>query len=362
MPLPDPRNYSTNDVKNSVVLQLNSILVETNAKKRQEKQASLEFLLSQYLEQGQEEAPVVALSLVPSQKAYQHLWQTIKTLVMPIDTPQQAQIFAIPIILVAGSSRPAQLANKLTNLDKILSCLKKHQLIDEKADISLDPHLYTTETLASISLPQLYRWQSGLQYASGGLPVSLQSDLLTLEKQGIFLRYLLGVAMRTPATPSPVKLNQEIGSWGLAFSEFIQEELKQDGMTLFAIPRQPQALLDALDHGQSIYLDISLQVFLSDILKKLRLQHKTPTASISSHESNEIKIVISSVEAPEKWESFVWPLHPLDQPAVIGQNIQQLLAECQVHDVLLSPIIQADNTVFLPSSDKLHQQTNVQPH
>lgn len=362
MLLPDPRSYSTNDVKNSVVLQLNSVLLETDSKKRQEKQVSLEFLLSQYLEQGQEEAPVVALSLVPSHKAYQHLWRTLKTLVMSNNLPQQAQIFAIPIITVAGSSKPAQLSNKLSNIDKILSCFKNHHLISEKADIFLDSHLYTAETLASISLPQLYLWQKSLQYASGGLPISLQSEPYTLEKQGVFLRYLIGVAMRTPAIAHPIKLNQEIGSWGLAFAELLQDELKQEGTTLFAIPRPPQPLLDALDNGQSTYLDIALQVFVSDTLKKLRLQHKTPTASVSCHENNEIKIVISSNETPEKWESFGWSLHPLDQPAMIGQNIHQLLVECQVHDILLVPDIQANNTVCLPSSAKLDHRTNVQPH
>ena len=362
MSLPDPRQYAPHNVKNSVVLQLNSVLAETDPKKRKEKQASLEFLLSQHLAQDQEEAAIVALSLVPSQKAYQHLWQTLKSVTLPTDASQQAQIFAIPIIMVVGSPKPTQLANRLNHVDDIVNCLKQHSIIDEKADIFLDPHLYTAKTLASISLTQLYRWQSSLQYTSGGLPLTLPTEPLHFDKQAVFLRYLVGIAMRTPSMPFPIQLNQEIGSWGLACAELIQHQLKQEGLTLFAIPRQAQALLDALDNGGRIYLDIALQVFISDTLKKLRLQHKTPTASIACHTSNEIKVVISSVETPEKWESFVWPFQPLDQPAMIGQTIHQLLLECQVNKIFLSPDIQSGETFFLPPSDKLDSYTNTQPH
>jgi hypothetical protein len=360
MLLPDPRIYPTGNIKNSVIAQLNAVLAENDMQRRQEKQASLVFLLNQYLEQDKQEALVVALSLAPSQFAYQYLWDTIKSLVMPADALHQAQIFALPLIIVAGAPHPVTLPAKLTDIAPILQQLKNSHIIHEDADIFLSAQLYTGDTLAGISLPQLYRWQQALQYASGGLPINLTAEPISLTKQGVFLRYLLGVAMRNPDIPTPIKLDQEVSSWGLAIAESIQQDLQQEGLTLFAIPRQPQALLEALDTGQHIYLDIAMQVFASDAIKKYRDQRKTPTASIACHENHEVKLIISSIETPSLWEGFVWPLQALDHPADIGQQMQSLLQECQLEEIVLltgiQPAQENGTALFITPAQAVHYQ------
>ena len=358
MHLPDPRIYPTTHVKNSVIVQLNAVLAENNPQRQQEKQAALEFLLTQYLEQDQQEAIVIALSLVPSQSAYQYLWRTIKSLLMSKEASHQAQIFAIPLVMVAGSHSSMTLPGKLNQIDSVVQSLKMHHIVDKEADIFLGSQLYTGEMLASISLPQLYRWQSALQYASAGLPIHLTSDPIYFVRQGVFLRYLLGIAIRNQHTPKPIQLGGEVGSWGLDVAECIRQDLQQEGLTLFTIPRHPQTLLDALDNGQHIYIDITMQVFLSDTIKKLREQKKTPTASITCHQNHEIKLILSSLEAPEKWESFVWPLQALEYPATIGQQMQDLLRECQVEDVILltdiQPALENSMPLFITPAHALH--------
>jgi hypothetical protein len=360
MHLPDPRLYPTNLVKNSVIAQLNSVLAESDAQRRQQKQTSLEFLLSQYLEQDQQEALVVALSLAPSQLAYQHLWHTIKALVLPAEVAHQAQIFAIPLIMVAGAPHPITLPDKLTAIEPILQPLKQAHILHEEADVFLSTHLYTGDTLASISLPQLYRWQQALQYASGGLPLPLPTAPINIKQQAVCLRYLLGIAIRTPKLPTPIKFDQAVSSWGLAIAEFIQQDLQQEGLTLYAIPRAPQALLEALETGQRIYLDVAMQVFVSDTLKKYRHQRKTPTASIACHDNQEIKLVISSLETPTLWEGFVWPLQALEHPADIGQQMQNLLLECQLDNITIltkiQPAQENDQALFITPAQAVHYQ------
>lgn len=365
MHLPDPRIYpSAHEVKNSVVQQLTAVLAEKDPQRKAEKQALLVFLLSQYLERNDQDALVVALSLAPSQAAYHHLWQTIKSLLLPADSVTQAQIFAIPVILVAGSKSATTLPGKLGQTDAVVALLKKHHIIHSEADISLSGQLYTADALAEISLPQLYRWQSALQYASGGLPITLETQPIPVAGQGVFLRYLLGIAIKTESVAEPVRLNQQVGVWGTSLAECIRQDLQQEGSTLFAIPRQPQALLDALDNGQYIYLDISLQVFVSDAIKKLRERGETPAASISCHDSNEIKLVISSQETPDKWDSFIWPLRALDYPAQIGQAMDTLLRECQVDNITLLTTIQPaqenGQRLFITPARASHYQHEVQ--
>lgn len=351
MYLPDPRRYARVNAQNPIIRLLMSLLTESSSVVVSQKREELTALLAQYLASQDHAGLNAAMTQVPSLEAYLELWTLLRKVVetAPADAAQYAIPFAIPLILVAGFKGTTELAGQLSDIDAVLALLKQHDVIHKEADVWLSAKLVHGETLAGVNPSQLCQWRDQLQYASGGLPLELSTAAMPLKDEAVFLRFLVGVAIQKKDEAPAIRLDGNLGAWGMQLANLIGEQLKTNGVTLFPIPRTPMPWLTAGEAGRETQLETRLQLMASNALRSIRSKGRTPVICIASHENAEIRITFSTLEDAERWEGFVWPLAPGDHVEKIHQYAVELFRECMVTDIRIIESVQPDKD----ESDKL---------
>jgi hypothetical protein len=338
--LPDPRQYPDNSPGNRLI-QLTMALLSAPDATKQAAQHALLQVLTEVLERGDMLLLSVALNMVPSREAYQTLWQSLRRAVEQAPG-RHAQIFAMPLVLVAGSRQRTSLPDHIADVDGLNALLRQHGVFAAGANVFLSGKLLHPDSVLGISPAQLYRYTRQLADAARGLPLDLPGSAVELLEEGVFLRYLLGVAIQQPEAEPVVSYRVEVGSWGRPLLDFLASQLHTPGVTLFPLARSPAPLMQAIVAGQQARLDVALQVFASSALRDLRSRGKQARAQMASHENNEIHFSLSSVDDDEQQHaSFVWPLSPLDSVPRIEQEFCQLMRECQVDECIIVPEIVA---------------------
>ncbi|GAB3266361.1 hypothetical protein [Chitinimonas naiadis] len=321
-------------------------------------EAALDQELERLLQQSEDAAIATALSSAPGVAVLRLLSERLRVAVErpAASRTQHAVIFALPLVVVAGVRGKHVIDGKLPDIAAVQALLTEHGLLKAGADISLSSKLLDRDQLLSIQPSQLSRWRDVLQYASGGLPHELQPSPIQVDGDGVYLRYLVGVAMQ-PADEAPVvQLNAPPGAWAMALTKLLGEQLKHDAMTLFPLPRSPQAWLAALDDGRVAQQEIRFQVFASNTLRKLREAGETPVAVLSSHDSGELRVTLGAEKNGEEWAGFIWPLGPLDRVDAIQHMMVELLRECHHDDIRVLPGILPtvkDNLPYFPLPTEL---------
>ncbi|MDW5416114.1 hypothetical protein R6242_05960 [Iodobacter sp. CM08] len=342
MYLPDPRLYARVNAQNPIIRLLMSLLTESSSALVQQKREELTALLADTLAIQDHAALNAAMTQAPSLDAYLELWSLLRAAVenAPKNAEHYAIPFAIPVILVAGFKGTTELAGQLSDVDAVLALLKQHEVISPDADVWLSAKLVHAETLASVNPSQLSQWRDQLQYASGGLPLDLNTSPMPLKDEAVFLRYLVGVAMQNKDAAPAIKLGGNLGAWGMQLANLIGEQLKTNGVTLFPIPRTPMPWLTAGEAGRETQLQTRLQLMASNALRSIRSKGRTPVICIAAHENAEIRITFSTIEDAERWEGFVWPLSAWDHVEKIHQYAVELFRECMVSDIRIIENVQ----------------------
>jgi hypothetical protein len=339
--LPDPRQYPSATLSNRLIHLTQSVLTAASDEQREQHRADLRHALTDLLERDEVLLLSVALNMAPSRAAYQELWLGLRAAVE--QAPERhAVIFAIPLVLVAGSRERATLPERIEDVDGLNALLRAQGVFAADAEVFLSGKLLAPEALLGISPAQLYRYTRQLVDAGRGLPLELSASAVSVKEEGVFLRYLVGVAIEQANAAQPVCFDSKVGAWGVPLMKFLGTQLHVDGVTLFPIARPPAPLMQAIAAGNQARLDVALQVFTSSLLRKLRSEGKQPMAQVASHGSNEIHFTISARGASlQGAECFVWPLSPLDSVRRIEEDFRLLMQECQVEQVVFAADISA---------------------
>lgn len=350
MYLPDPRHFPRVDPKNDYIRQVMRVLTAREQAEREEAGGALAVLLDAALQHGDDAALQQALALSPSQEAYKYLWNELRDSIEAIpEDGTRAVVFALPILMVAAGTRgQVNVGGRLRDMNPLLAILAEHGVIASPREISLSPVLLSLQSLQQWQPSQLHRWSRQLQDAARGVPLELQPDEVVAADEAVHLRFLVGVALQRAGEAAPVRLGGDAGKWGMKLAEELNCQLKQDNLSLLAIPRPPQPLLQALYNGRFARYELGLQLVVSRTIRKIRQAGETPVAVLAAHEGNELRITISARENSERWEGFVWPLHPLDSVELICDNSVALLRECQVNDIRIQTEVKPDVQDGLP--------------
>ncbi len=346
MYLPDPRLYPRVNPQNPVIRALMAFLTETDAVAAAAKRTQLIGVLAELIATRDHYALNGALTQAPSQDAYKVLWQIVRELCESPDGARWGVPFAIPVILVVGTRSQVQLAGRLPDTEAVLALLRQHGVVAEQADVFLAPALVHPGDVAAINPAQLADWRDAPQ--AEAIARAVREAPITCKDEGVFLRYLVGIATQAEGAEPAIRLNGSVGAWGLPLSELIGKALAQDGVTLFAMPRVPQTWLTAQETGRVTQLETRLQVAASNAIRSMRSKRRTPVGCIAAHEGGEIRISFSSQEDGERWEGFVWPLAPLDAAEQVRQYAEGLLRECQLDDIRVIETVQPDQQDGLP--------------
>lgn len=353
MTLPDPRQYPPVNARNPVIRQLMSLLTEHDETEIKAKRSQLLAMISELLAANDHSAINAALTQAPAQEAWLALWQTLCTAVEAVQDPHetQAMLFALPVILVAGSTKGTGLPCKLADPDSVLQILRDQGVLARDAVAALSPELVSLEALATISPARLYRWKNTLADSltnGANNPFGLSASPIQIKEESAWLRFIVGAVRQPAGGPTQMLLGGQVGKWGLQLSQNLGEQLKTGDATVLAIPRTPQGWLAAQENGRNVLQETRLQLLASSAIRTIRSKGRTPVAIIAAHESDEIRITLSSREDAERWQGFVWPLAPADRMESIADFAQDLFRDCQVDDIRLIDAIQPDQKDGLP--------------
>ena len=336
--LPDPRQYT--GIATSPLHTLAQVLLdERDLGRLVAAEAALDAELARLLAANDDAAIQAALATPPNPAVLRILSERLRVAVeSPVPgSALHAVIFALPLVLVAGVRGKHVIGGRLPDVGAVQSLLTEHGIFKAGSDIQLSGRLLDREQLLAIPSSSLARWRDALQYASGGLPHDFSESPITVDGDGVYLRYLVGVAMQ-PADADPVvQLNAPPGTWAMALTKLLGEQLKHDAMTLFPLPRSPQAWLPALNDGRVAQQEIRFQVFASNTLRKLREAGETPVAVFSCHEGNELRVTLGAEKNGEEWAGFIWPLGQQDRVDGLQHMMVDLLRECHHDDVRVLP-------------------------
>jgi hypothetical protein len=123
----------------------------------------------------------------------------------------------------------------------------------------------------------------------------------------------------------------------MKFSRALGAQMALPGVDLLTVPRPPAGVMKAAYHGRRAQLEVALNLFLSNAIKRTRAVAGEPSMVISVHEgmhgSAELRVSMSAALDDALLEGFRWPLHPLDDPNEIAAGIRQFAADCRVTDV-----------------------------
>lgn len=348
MTLPDPRLQPLEAPKNPLIRQAVAVTTEPNAASSASLYQSLTAQMADALLMGDNQSLAVALQLAPNQSAYKALWHALNDILAQPSAQGFAHIFAFPIVMVVGAKGEAQLPVALGETGSFISMLQDQGLIAADAQCAVLPHLVHPESLASLSLSELYQLSQRTTSVEQGLPVKLLPAPIEFKDEGVFVRYLVGVAMQPAHTEPVIKLGGSMGEWGMVAMKWLGDTLKTEGVTLFPIPLVPNVVPEALRQGAAMRLEVNLQVVASNTIRRLREKNLPVVAIASSHEGGEIRFTFSTPGETKNMAAFVWPLAPLDALPRIEENFQMLMKECQVDDVRLIAGLQPNEVNDIP--------------
>ncbi|OVE49562.1 hypothetical protein [Chromobacterium violaceum] len=342
--LPDPRQYHPQvSLTNRLIHHAQSALDAPSADDREMWRQALAGGMDEMLQRGELLSISVALAMVPSQACYQVVWDALRQTVEGGDA--DAALFALPLVLVAGSREQATLPAEIADVDGLNELLRRHGVFSAGGDAALSGVLLHPDSLTGLDAAKLYRMSR-----QGGARADLpnQPAPVTVKEEGVFLRYLLGVATLRDGEEPPVRLGGSVGAWGMPLMKFLGEQLKTDGVTLFPIARAPLPAMQALVAGNFARFEVALQVFASSQIRRLRELDKEPVAILSAHDNGELHFTLSAKGDDRNWEGFVWPLASLDNVKLIEENFRELMRECHVRDVHVLPELQPESRDGIP--------------
>ena len=328
--LPDPWRYGPGDVRNRPL----QLAAAADA-------APLAAAMRVLLEQRADEEIRRTLSLAPTREAYGRLWEALCAASAGAAAPGDAviaSVFAMPLVIVSGARHSAWLPGILSDVGALMDVLQRHGALGASRNVGFGNALCSLETLMQLPPSTIHGWSapsSAAERASAIVP----EPIPVRAGEEVHLRFLLGAAITPAAAPTVAETAAHIGAWGMPFTRALAAQIGVAGVELLTLPRPPCGVLKAGHAGRSAQLEVALNLFMSNAIKRLRAAAGEPALVISAHEAGasgaELRVSLSAALDDTLLEGYRWPLHPLDDPNEIARNVRQLAADCRLTDVRL---------------------------
>jgi len=319
--LPDPRDAA--GLANNLLL----------AAAAQPDDAVLRAALQQALEAGDDAGLRAALCAQPPATAQ----RVARLLAAALDAGGEGiglRFFAIPLVIVAGSRKPATVPGALSEVYVLRGLLEQHGAVGVTRNFGLGNALVSAEALDALSPSAL--WRAAADPSQRAPLDALQPEPISVagSREQVHLRFITGAGITPQHLPSFLESASNIGSWGMAMTRELSRQLAQQGLEILPMPRPPQPLLTAAHAGRRAQLEAALSLFLGNTLRKFRMAVGDPEAVLSAHKldsgAGELRLSLSTPFDDSLFEGFVWPLQPQDDAAEVSQLFQTVLAECRV--------------------------------
>lgn len=317
--LPDPRRYGA-----GAAHPLNSIADASE----------LRSAITQLLKRGDDAQIFSALAAADSQPGYARLWRAVTDAANHSgDIPGAivARLFAVPLVIVAGSRRPAQLPGVVPDIGAITELFKQHGALGPTQNFGLGNALCALETLETMTPGEVFRWTRDVGSDRRELPPSPIS--LATPGETVQLRFIVGAAIMPAVEPSFVETASNVGKWGMPLTRELGKQLAQPNVDVLPLARPPRDLLTAAHAGRFAQLETAFNLFAGNAVRKLRSATGDPVAVISAHNDGDVRVSLNSPFDDSLSEGFRWPLHPLDDLDSVVASLAGMLADCRITHV-----------------------------
>ena len=323
----DPRQYAVDYPTTNIII--NQALQVASG---EIPQLTLENSIRNLLKNNNDALINVALNLSPSNNICQIIWQALNNAInINYDTQNTVCLFTIPIVIVAGSKKKDKLP-KDVSVDELNSFFKQNDIISSDINWFISGKLIEPQNIAKFKPSQFYYWVRNIPNAKLWLPIELDGSSINVENEGVFLRFLVGVANLTNNEENPMGsvFNQECyHRHSMSLMQFLVEELKTDGVTIFPIPYAPLYLSNCVSIADNYRKEIAISVALSNIIRKIRENSLTPIVQVCKI-NNGIEIKTITQENSQFTETSIWSLTNYDELDVVIEKIISLLQEMNV--------------------------------
>jgi hypothetical protein len=278
-----------------------------------------------------------ALARAPNLEVLRHLTRRIAEAHVAAgraggDADLPATVFAIPLIIVAGSSNPTQIPGAAPDVTELIAAMKGNGALRNNQTFALSNSLMSAATLALNDLPETLNWWS----AAPGVPIAVAPSRMNVPggQETAFLRFIIGSALAGPNVN--LLTERDTGKWGMAFTQALSKQLTAPNLTVLAMPRPPMSPLAALLVGQAAQRDVAMQLFVANAIRKFRERVGDPKAVISAHrtgEGGEVRLSLSNPFDEKGAEGFRATLLPNERAQDVSSAMQIPLQECKIEDV-----------------------------
>ena len=292
--------------------------------------------LRELLRGGNDVEISTALRAAPSAAAYARLWQAVCEVAHHVgdiapDAAIVARVFALPLVIITGSRRPARLPGVVPDIAAVTALFEQYGALGATRNFGLGNALCSLETIEAVRPSEIYAWS---QEIGGAGRVLAPSDIaIDAPGEEVHLRFLVGAGIAPAAEPSFVETASNIGAWGMPLTRALAAQFAQSGIEVLPLARPPLDLLRAGQAGRTAQLDAAFNLFVSNAVRRYRGATGDPVAVISAHDDGDIRVSFSSQFDDAMLAGFRWPLHPLDDFARITGSIDELLNECRINHV-----------------------------
>lgn len=292
--------------------------------------------LRRLLDRGDDAEIAAALRAAPSQAAYAKLWNAVCDAANHAGAGSEhagvvARVFALPLVMVTGSRRPASLPGVVPDIAAIKALFEQHGALGPARNFGFGNALCSLETIESIKPGEIYAWTRD----AGATRRELPPSAITISEPGeqVHLRFLIGAGIAPAAEPSFIETASNIGVWGMPLTRALAAQLAQADVEVLPLARPPLDVLRAAHAGRYAQLDTAFSLFMSNAVRRQRGATGDPAVFISAHDDGDIRIGVSSQFDDSLADGFRWPLHPLDDMSRVLDAVSGLLAECRIGNV-----------------------------
>lgn len=320
----DPRQYSTVYPDSNIILNQAKLVLENKITLTE-----LEQVIANALRDNNDALINVALNLSPSFVISELIWNSLEN---AINNNSTTCVFAIPLVLVLGSDKKTKI-NSVINTEKLNDFLQSKDIFVSGTETFVSGKLIDPLTISTIKPSQLYYWVRNLNNAKLWLPVEMPASNIEIKGEAVFLRFLIGVTTKSNnASILSIKdfINHDtFRSYSMEFMQLINNELKNDKVTLFPIPFSPVTLSSSYAVGNEKRVEIAISVAMSNIVRKIREAGLIPLAIIST-DTDAIKVTIECVGNDKLKEISLWHLKRFEDFNHVHVIITELLHDMQI--------------------------------
>ena len=305
-------------------------------------ESGLVAALRDHAESGRDNEIARALASAPDRAAYAAIWRALCAAVEkpPAAESVSTRVFAIPWAIVCGGSASAELPCVLPDVSELARTLEQNGAFGASRNLGFSNALCSIETLEALKPSQVLEWANTVEpKVVPPAPIRITRGL-----EEVHVRFLVGAAIAPAHAPDVVETGSNISAWGTPALRAMGAQLATSGIQILPMPRPPAGLYTAAYQGRRAGIETAFHLFMSNAVRRIRMAVGDPRIALSSHESGDVPVTLTTILDDTFVEGFRWPLHPADDLDEVQHAITTLAWECRLPEVHVVERVLPDST------------------